>query len=104
MTPEGIVKNKVKKVLKDFGAYYEMHVPYGYGSASLDFVCCYKGWFIAIETKAPGKKPTKRQAVTIKQILDADGIAIVIDGTNINRLIDLLKTIQSNSDNSKSQT
>ena len=63
-TPEGKVKAAIKAVLKRVGAYYHMPVQNGMGAPSLDFVCCYKGRFVAIEAKAPGEKPTKRQIQT----------------------------------------
>ena len=44
MTPEGKVKQKVKEVLKDLGAYYVMPVTSGYGnSGAPDFLVCYEG-------------------------------------------------------------
>ena len=80
MTPEGAVKREVKKVLKEYKAYYHMPVQNGMGAPTLDFVGCYNGRFFAIETKAPGKKPTPRQEVTVALIKAAGGEAFVIDG------------------------
>ena len=77
-TPEGLVKVKVRKVLKHFGAYWHCPVQNGMGSPSLDFICCYKGRYLAIETKAPGKKPTPRQEITISEIEAAGGKVFVI--------------------------
>lgn len=79
-TPEGKVKDKVKRVLKKYGCYYFMPVQTGYGSPTLDFLCCCRGVFIAIETKQPGKQPTPRQELTIADIRSARGIVFVIDG------------------------
>jgi Holliday junction resolvase len=79
-TPEGKVKDKVKRLLKKYGAYYFMPVQSGYGAPTLDILACYRGIFVAIETKAPGKKPTARQELTIKQIKEARGQVYVIDG------------------------
>ena len=79
---EAEVKKQVKKILKAHGGvYYHMPVLMGYGTPSLDFICCVNGLFFAIETKAPGKKPTARQNLTIKEIEDAGGITFVIDGS-----------------------
>lgn len=77
-TPEGKVKDKVKKLLKQYGVYYHMPVQNGMGSPTLDFICCFRGHYIAIETKAPGGKPTERQTMTMAQIADAGGIVYVI--------------------------
>lgn len=57
-----------------------MPVPYGYGASTLDYLICMRGRFIAIETKAPGKKPTDRQKMVIEQIRAAGGATFVIDG------------------------
>jgi len=80
MTPEGKVKAAVKEVLKAHGAYWHCPVQNGMGAPSLDFICCFKGRYFGIETKAPGKKPTPRQELTIKAIRDAGGKVFVIDG------------------------
>lgn len=79
MTPEGKVKAKVKDVLRKHGAYYHMPVQNGMGAPSLDFVCCHKGLYFAIETKAGNKQPTPRQETTINQIRLAGGLAFVIN-------------------------
>ncbi len=82
-TPEGKVKKKVSKLLKDMGAYYFMPVQAGYGSTTLDYLVCFHGEFIAIETKAPGKKMSARQELTAELIAEAGGVVFVIsdDGT-----------------------
>ena len=79
-TPEGIVKKKVKKVLNEYKAYYFMPVQNGMGAPALDFHCICNGVGFCIETKAPGKKPTARQAATILKISAAGGKCFVIDG------------------------
>lgn len=81
MTPEGKVKAKVKRLLDKYKARYEFWpVPYGYGASTLDCLICYRGQFIAVETKAPGKKPTDRQKMIIENIRQAGGAAFVVDG------------------------
>ena len=80
-TPEGKVKDKVKKLLKKHDCYYFMPVQAGYGAATLDFLVCCKGCFIGIETKAPGKKATERQLLTMEGMENAGGLALVVDGS-----------------------
>lgn len=80
MTPEGKVKEKVKRLLKKYGAYYHMPVMNGMGAPTLDFVCCYHGFFIAIETKAPGKKPTPRQLLTMADMEAAGAFVFAVAG------------------------
>lgn len=80
-TPEGKVKRKVSQILK--GAeelYYFMPVQTGYGSPTLDYLGCSRGRAFAIETKAPGKKPTARQVAIMQEMLAAGMAVFVIDG------------------------
>ncbi|MDO4706268.1 MAG: hypothetical protein Q4A98_08710 [Comamonadaceae bacterium] len=81
-TPEGKVKQKVIAWLKQRGVYYAMPVGGPYGRAGIpDFLCCYQGHYLAIETKAPGKRSTLRpsQAQQIAQITHAGGSALIVD-------------------------
>lgn len=77
-TPEGIVKDKVKELLKEFEVYYFMPVQNGYGACGLDFHCCVEGRAVYIETKAPGKKLTPRQENTVRQIQASGGLVFVV--------------------------
>lgn len=81
-TPEGKVKAKVKEWLKARGIWYCMPIGTGMGSGGVpDFVCCWAGRFLAIETKAPGKRKntTVLQDRQIAAIHAALGSAYVID-------------------------
>lgn len=78
-TPETKVKNKVKALLKEHGAYWHCPVQNGMGAPSLDFICCHRGRYFGIETKAGNKKPTPRQETTINQIRLAGGLAFVVN-------------------------
>jgi len=81
MTPEGKVKNLVKKLFEKYDyLYYHMPVQSGYGAPSLDFICCHMGRYFAIETKAPGKQLTPRQEITVSGIKAAGGAVFVVDG------------------------
>ena len=94
MTPEGKIKAKVNKALGALSRCYRfMPVQQGLGAPSLDYLICAGGWFIAIETKAPGKKPTARQETTIKAINKAHGIVFVVDDDE--SLAFAMKTIKS---------
>lgn len=77
-TPEGRVKDQVKKLLKRFAVYWHCPVMNGMGAPSLDFICCVRGHYLAIETKAPGKKPTARQELTMEAIAQAGGFVFVV--------------------------
>lgn len=95
-TPEGRLKDQIKNFLKTMNppVHWRMPVTMGYGSPCLDFVCCIKGRFVSIETKAPGKAPTAQQLRTMKEISDSGGAAFwcsTFDGFLINmRLFGLL--------------
>lgn len=75
-TAEAALKESVKILLKQLNAYYYMPVPSGYGRQTLDFLCCIRGRWVAIETKAPGKRPTPRQFACMQEIERAGGVAI----------------------------
>ena len=82
MTPEGRVKAAVKKYLKDRGVWFYAPVSNGMGVHGIpDFVCCWDGKFLGIETKAPGKRrnTSTAQEIQLAAIHKANGIAVVID-------------------------
>ena len=90
-TPEGKVKRTVSTLLKSVpGLFYTMPVPSGFGESTLDYIGCYRGKYFAIETKAPGKKPTDRQNMVIDKMRKAGGKVFVIDGdlTELKQWID----------------
>lgn len=81
-TPEGRVKAQVKKFLKSLGVWYYMPVQNGMGVTGIpDFICCFRGLFLAIECKAPGKlaNVSANQQERIKEIREAGGAAVVVD-------------------------
>ena len=87
MTPEKKVKQKVCAKLKQLGAYYFYASTGGYGSSGVpDIIACYNGKFVAIECKANGNKPTGLQQKHLREISIQNGIALVIDETNIDML------------------
>ena len=96
MTPEGAVKKKVKDLLDEHGAkvWRHMAVTNGMGAPTLDFTGTAYGLFFAIETKAPGAKPTARQEITIAAIQEAGGRVFVIDGglTELRNWLNLVRS------------
>jgi hypothetical protein len=79
MTPEGRVKEAVKDLLKEHGAYKHMPVQNGMGEPALDFHVCHQGFYATIETKALGEHPTRRQINTIREAMAAKASVFVID-------------------------
>lgn len=114
-TPEGIVKDKVRKLLATFDVagkdgygrlYSHWPVQNGMGNPTLDCIGCYYGVYFAVETKAPGKTPTPRQQLTIKQMLASGAAVFVIDGDEgveqLRRGLEMIKW--AHADSSKQQT
>lgn len=95
MTPEGKVKDEVRRLLDCYqGIWYYMPVPTGYGMKTIDFLGCFRGSFFGIETKGEGKAPTALQAKVIAEIKAAGGRTFVIVGENNARpLYNWLETI-----------
>lgn len=92
-TPEGKVKDKVKKAFDTLPRRYRfMPVQNGMGKPGLDFFCCVDGAFIAIETKRAGKNLTDLQKVTAREIAEAGGIVFAIrDQSEIDQMMLRLK-------------
>ena len=91
-TPEGQVKHELRKFLDAMGIYYFMPVQTGYGKSTLDFLCCVRGRFVGIETKAEGKETTARQRRVMKEIEDAGGL--VVWGWDAPRIINYFKNLK----------
>jgi hypothetical protein len=77
-TPEGKVKDRIKRLLKSYGCYQFWPVQTGYGAPTLDCIACFEGHFIGIEAKAPGKRPTPRQCLTMNDMNKAGAKVFVI--------------------------
>jgi len=82
ITPEGRVKKQVKELLISMSVWYFMPVQNGMGVVGIpDFICCWDGLFLAIETKAPGKikNVTANQKRRMDEIRASNGLALVVD-------------------------
>jgi hypothetical protein len=80
--PEHQVKKRVTQYFKDHNIYYFMPVQTGYGTTSLDYLCCWQGLFVGIECKAGSNDLTNRQRMTMHAILSAGGKCLVIRDTD----------------------
>ncbi len=95
LTPEGKVKAKVVKILRDEGVYYFFPATHGYGRSGVpDIICCVAGKFLAIECKAGGNKPTTLQVREIETIRQAGGVAVVTDETNWDMVSGLVRKLK----------
>ena len=98
-TPEKRVKDKVVKILKEFGAYYFFPATYGFGRSGVpDIVCCFNGNFFAVECKAGKNKPTPLQQKNLDDIASTEGIALLINEANMKDVAYLLGAKASNPD------
>lgn len=92
MTPEAKVKKKVKGVLKKLNAYYAMPMGTGYGNSGVpDFLVCFRGKFYGIECKANGNTATTLQQKNLLDIMNAGGISMIVDETNVDKLEELIR-------------
>lgn len=96
-TPEGKVKEKVKKLLTQRGAYWYM--PMGTAiytrNGVPDFLVCYRSVFIGIETKAGYNKPSALQKLELINIKNAGGIGLVVNEKNLGTIENVLEAIDS---------
>lgn len=78
MTPEKLVAHPSDLWLKSLGAYVFKPVNMGYGTNTIDRLCCIRGLFVGIEYKREGVfSATPAQNLVIKQIHDAGGVAFM---------------------------
>ena len=94
-TPEGKVKDEVRRVLKALNIYYFMPATGGYGRSGVpDIVGCVNGRFVAIECKAGLNQPTALQEREMENIKNAGGVAVVINEGSVRGLVDLLRGLK----------
>lgn len=84
-TPESKVKQKIKKILEKYNAYFFFPSSGAYGRRGIpDIIGCHDGRFFSIEAKATDKdKPTELQKNEMKKIRDHDGMAWIVTGDNV---------------------
>jgi hypothetical protein len=91
-TPEARVKDKIKKILRAHNIYYAMPHGAGFGNAGVpDFLCCWKGKFLAIEAKANRGKVTALQQKNLHDIEASGGSIWVLDEDNVDLFSIFLK-------------
>ena len=92
---EAEVKQRVKRVLDEAGAYWYMVVPTGYGRRGVpDFLVCHRGRFLAVETKRGNTSaPSPHQAREMQSIEAARGAALLINAENLHELEEWLNGV-----------
>jgi pantoate kinase len=95
-TPEAKVKAKIKAILKEHGVYFAMPIGSAFGNSGVpDFLCCVKGYFIAIEAKAGKGKTTALQDKHLEDIKKAGGVSLVVNEANLNDILIHIKMAEN---------
>lgn len=91
---EQTIIDKIKAYLKTIPNLFFWKEHGGqYGTAGIpDIIVCYKGKFITFECKLPGRKPTLLQAITLRKIMLAGGIAVVV--TSLDQAKEIIESIK----------
>jgi hypothetical protein len=79
-TPEGKIKARLDKMLREEGTWFFSPQSGPYGVKGIpDRIAIHNGRFIGIEAKADkAKKPTALQTIRMKEITDAGGVCFVV--------------------------
>lgn len=99
MAQEKRLENKIKKLLKESGAYYVKYFGCGFTQAGVpDILASIGGRFVGIEVKADNGKPSALQIHNLKMIQASGGIGILVypkDYEALKRLIQSLLSCES---------
>jgi Holliday junction resolvase len=93
-TPEGEIKDQVRKILDEMNAYYFFPAANGYGRTGIpDVIACVGGHFVGIECKAGSKQPTALQQRELDNIEKAEGTGLIVNADNISNLKNILENV-----------
>ncbi len=85
-TPEKKVKDRVKAILKEHGAYFFMPGTHGYGSSGVpDVVGVWHGRMLGIECKSDEGELTGLQTKNLMDIASRGGLAFVVDHSSLKK-------------------
>lgn len=94
MAEEKNFENKIKKILKERGAWFLKTFSNGIQRAGVpDLLVCYKGQFIGIEVKAEKGVISPLQIRELNQIKEAGGYGLVVRPSTLDNIIELLERI-----------
>ena len=96
MTPEGIVKKRVRAILDKYAVYYFLPVSNGMGVMGIfDIVCCINTVFLGIECKSDAKKkPTALQTRNADKAAAAGAVVFLAHIDNLKDLEDTIRQIK----------
>lgn len=93
---EKAFENKVKKYLKDRGAWVLKTWSNGVQRSGIpDLLVCWRGYFMGIELKAENGRPSPLQLYEIDEIGKAGGFAIVLYPSGFEEFQLMLETLDS---------
>lgn len=97
-TPEGLVKQKIRKILVQHDVFYFLPVSNGMGKIGIsDFICCLpNGKFLAIEAKAGKGVATELQKQFLLAVQCHKGYALIVNENTLDELETLIKGAISN--------
>ena len=79
MAQEKNFEQKIKRFLDDEGVWWVKFFANSYTRSGVpDLLCCVKGYFVAVEVKAPKGKPTALQLHNCTEIRVAWGFAFIL--------------------------
>ena len=83
MNEVSITRATIRRLLREFPGVYVRKIAGGPYQASgvPDLLVCYKGMFVGIEMKQPGRRPSRIQEVELGRIQSAGGVAGVATST-----------------------
>lgn len=91
-TPEAKVKQKIKALLKQHGAYFTMPVMAGLATnGTPDFSVCHAGRYLGLEAKAGAGQPTALQWLRMDEIVAAGGCSMVVNEAGLGLVEQWLK-------------
>jgi len=98
------IQNEIEEWLRTLGnqvwwSRSRMYQPTTSREGVPDFLMCFNGWFLAVEVKKPGKKPTTKQRDELGWIRAAGGIECVATSLGeVKALFELLKARKQSAD------
>ena len=95
MAQEKQFETKIKKMLKDKGAYFVKFFANSYTRAGVpDILACVNGYFVGIEVKAQNGHPSDLQLYNADQIRKAGGFSFIVYPSGYEELIKIIDGLQ----------
>ena len=91
MAQEKVFETKIKKMLKDKGAYFVKFFANSYTRAGVpDVLACVNGYFVGIEVKAQNGHPSELQLYNAEQIRNAGGFSFIVYPSGYDELVKII--------------